>query len=312
MCPIVVSLKSVRFVVFAALLAAVVDGIRAGGGAGAGAFYGVGDLPGGSFSSQIRDATKVRHHPRRRPRQWADPGCADPCPAGDTAILWKWDGVSATLTALPNLVVNTSATTFITASAITPDGATSRAGRAAYFPAAHARPCALRQRLSLPRARTSTSRAFRRHSRPSTFAVPSRATAPCSMESRSRGSAAPLRRRQLRALIPLLSGATELTPAGRGASADGSCSSDGVGATATTAAGYRYVHGTGSAAIPRLTSGGTWNGRRAYRQTATWSSRLATVPRIRTARPISTTRRPAQRRRSVRRTARGRRAMSPA
>ena len=90
------------------------NGIRAGGGR----WRRPGSSPSatcraGRSHSEIRDATKVGGTILAvGSGNGQTPGCADPCPAGDTAILWKWDGVSATITALPNLVVNTSATTF--------------------------------------------------------------------------------------------------------------------------------------------------------------------------------------------------------
>ena len=124
MCPIVVSLKSVRFVVFAALLAAGLMTFAPAAALAQAQFFAVGDLPGGSFSSQIRDATKhngVIYAVGGGNGQAS--GCTDPCQILDTAILWRWDGTSASLTALPNLVVNAAATTPIIASAITPDGA---------------------------------------------------------------------------------------------------------------------------------------------------------------------------------------------
>ena len=93
MCPIVVSLKSVRFVVFAALLAAVVMAFAPAAALAQAQFFAVGDLPGGLVLT-VRFVT--------RPRvgiiyavgggNGQTPQCQDPCPTVDTAILWKWDG----------------------------------------------------------------------------------------------------------------------------------------------------------------------------------------------------------------------------
>ena len=87
-------------------------------------FTGVGDLAGGAFSSQIRDATRVGDTILAVGGGNTHVTCSGPCQSFDTAVLWQWDGANAPAgTALPNLVNNTSATSTILASAITPDGA---------------------------------------------------------------------------------------------------------------------------------------------------------------------------------------------
>ena len=127
MCPIVVSLKSVRFVMFAALLAAGLMTFAPAAAVAQTRFFAVGDLPGGPFSSAVRDATKAGGVIYAVGGSAARPQtCPDPCQNTDTAILWRWDGSSASLTPLPDLVainVANTSTPLITASAITPSGA---------------------------------------------------------------------------------------------------------------------------------------------------------------------------------------------
>jgi hypothetical protein len=80
-------------------------------------FYGIGDLPGGAFYSEVRDATKVDGviiavgNSSKNPDSLAT--------QGDTGILWTSTGG---LVALPDIVPNDTATNFVTASAITRDG----------------------------------------------------------------------------------------------------------------------------------------------------------------------------------------------
>ena len=107
----------------AALAAAAVAGVPAEASAQQARFKGIGDLPGGSFHSEVRDATKVNGTiVAVGSGNGQTAGCADPCTSGDTAVIWRWDGASDSISALPNLVVNTGATSFVTASAITQDG----------------------------------------------------------------------------------------------------------------------------------------------------------------------------------------------
>lgn len=95
----------------------------------AAAFFAIGDLPGGGFTTVIRDATQagggisaVGGAVSRRtciPAGQTLP--VSPCPRTDTAVLWRFDGSSSALTALPDPVVNTSELPR-SAYAITPDG----------------------------------------------------------------------------------------------------------------------------------------------------------------------------------------------
>ena len=94
-------------------------------------FYGIGDLPGGIVYSEARDATKVNGVIYAVGNSAANPGST----AGDTSVLWTSNGG---LRALPNLVTNPNGTTFITASAITPN-ATFIASRARNVPVGGAR-----------------------------------------------------------------------------------------------------------------------------------------------------------------------------
>ena len=254
MCSSVVSLKSVRFVVVAAFLAAVVMAFAPAAALAQATFHGVGDLAGGSFSSQIRDATKhngVIYAVGGGNGQ--APGCTDPCQVPDTAILWSWDGVNApTLTALPNLVVNTTATSVVTASAITPDGAYI-ASRARSVPQLGARQ-AVRVATSLvpfPSANFDLSSRF------SPALVPTTAATAISSDGLILygfdGGGRAVRfdvSGSSSAVIPTLPGESNISVAARGTSADGSVA---VGASGPWA--YRHVHGAGSTAIPRLAGG---------------------------------------------------------
>ncbi len=73
--------------------------------------YGIGDLAGGTTSSEVRDVTKVGSTLH---------AVGSSNDGNSTAVYWTSSG---TLTALPDLVANTGGTTAIIASAITPDAA---------------------------------------------------------------------------------------------------------------------------------------------------------------------------------------------
>lgn len=77
---------------------------------------GIGDLSGGATLSQVRDATRVGGTLLAVGTASANPGST----VFDTSVLWSSD---QGLVALPNLVANTTATSFVTASALTRDGA---------------------------------------------------------------------------------------------------------------------------------------------------------------------------------------------
>ena len=86
------------------------------------AFHGIGDLPGGLTFSTVRDAVKhngVIYAVGASNTRAQD--CTTLC-SPDTAVLWTFDGTSAQLTAIPNLVTNTGTVVSQTvAAAITPD-----------------------------------------------------------------------------------------------------------------------------------------------------------------------------------------------
>ena len=119
-----------RWLLFCVLIGvvAIADRPRAQGPVAA--FYGVGDLPGGRVQSVIKDATRAAGVIYAVGGGVArDCGLTTPpfCSETDTAILWRFDGTNpATLEALPALplgVTNTTATSPLTAYAITPDAA---------------------------------------------------------------------------------------------------------------------------------------------------------------------------------------------
>src|SRR3954467_12150809 len=94
------------------LLSCVLLGILAFGGRpnAAGpdaAFHAVGDLPGGDFTTVIRDATRVGGSIYAVGGGLAlTSGCPAPCFKTDKAFLWTFDGSAGTLTALPDLAAN--------------------------------------------------------------------------------------------------------------------------------------------------------------------------------------------------------------
>lgn len=83
---------------------------------GGGSLYGIGDLPGGIFLSEVRDATKVDGVIYAVGTSTAKGAST----SGDTAILWQSD---SGLYALPWSEPASQGQSFVTASAITPDGA---------------------------------------------------------------------------------------------------------------------------------------------------------------------------------------------
>lgn len=96
-------------------------------------FHGIGDLPGGPTLSSLRDATRVgamiyavgasAQNPQTLCSVSPGLGCVGSF-AQDTSVLWSFDtNVNAGgLTALPNIVTNTTATNALTAVAISADG----------------------------------------------------------------------------------------------------------------------------------------------------------------------------------------------
>src|SRR5688572_33437750 len=82
--------------------------------------HGVGHLPGGSLSSLVRDATRGADGALYAV---GGSGCSNnqpvPCGSPDTAMLWRFDGTTATRQALPDLVLNTAGNSNLTAYDIT-------------------------------------------------------------------------------------------------------------------------------------------------------------------------------------------------
>ncbi len=213
--------------------------------------HGIGDLPGGIVSSEVRDVARVSNVLYAVGSASGNSGL----PAGrDTAVIWTTTGG---LMPLPNLVTNTVATSFVTASAITPD--------AAYI-ASRARSTTSGGAFQAVRVTTSTrailnftglvgtgnsvanaissdgSILYGFANNPTQVAVRYTASGPTGTQ------------------IPFLNaGDNQSGPAPRGCSADGSVM---VGTSINTTTGhqgaFRYLQGTGVSAMPYL-AGGTWN-----------------------------------------------------
>ena len=116
-------MRTVRRLLLGALLAIVALAGRPLAQGPAAAFYSVGDLPGGGFTTIIRDATKAGGVIYVVGGAVARRTCVPSglCPGPDTAVLWQSDAPNA-LQALPDYVVNAS-TSQLQAFAITPDAA---------------------------------------------------------------------------------------------------------------------------------------------------------------------------------------------
>jgi hypothetical protein len=265
MFPIVASVTSVRFVALTALLAALGMALASSEAAAQTQFFAVGDLPGGGFHSEIRDATRIGStilavgsgNGQTAP-------CTNPCGAGDTAILWTWDGSTGTMRALPNLVVNTTATNFVTASAITPDG---------QYIAGRARSAATggdRQAVRVTTALVPFPSANLNLANFSPALTPTTAAVAISRNGSIlygfKGATA-LRFDAVGATSAIIQPPApwvSIGPAARGTSADGSVmvgSMNNGGFYAGRA--FRYVHGSPSGsltAIPKLDPSSTWNG----------------------------------------------------
>lgn len=306
-----VSRVSARWVLFLMLAAAAVVCSPATASAQV-QFHAIGDLPGGSFHSEIRDATKVGSTILAvGGSNGQTSGCTDPCGVSDTAILWKWDGTSGTITALPNLVVNTSATTPIIASAITPDGAyIASRGRSHPFNGQRQAVRVTTALVPFPSANQDLSTRFSPALSPNTAAVAISNGGSILYGFAGSGSAVRFDAAGASsALIAPPPGASSITPAARGTSADGSV----MVATANIGPGqtFRYVEGSGLAQIPVL-AGGSWNKAVAVSTDGNLVLVAGDSSAYRTAKPISTTPRPARRRPWVLPTRRGRRTTSAA
>lgn len=269
-----VSWSSVRFVLSAALVAAVVLGFAPAAALAQATFHAVGDLPGGAFSSQIRDATKVGNTilaVGSGNGQTPPLNCLDPCNSGDTAVLWRIVGTTVTPVALPNLVVNTSATNFVTASAITPDGAyiasRARSDVSSQFVSINNRRQAVRVTtalLSSPSANLNLGTSLLPALPPSTAAVAISIDGSILYGLNSAGRAVRFDVSNSSSLIidPLVMNTSGV--AARGTSSDGTVM---VGSFTSSlddrpfysGRAFRYVQGSGAALIP-LPVGGTWSG----------------------------------------------------
>lgn len=215
---------------------------------GAAVLHGIGDLPGGIAFSEVRDAKRVDGTLYAVGGSSANPGSN----GGDTAVLWTSAGG---LVALPNLVVNNAAISFITASALTPD--------AAYI-ASRARSVAQGGRRAAVRV---TQNGMVNLDLTGPGIVPGSSAAVALSDNGqilygfgndstrayrfSADGSAPV-------LIPFLNPAHTLNlPAARGCSADGSVMV-GYSRGVVEYRAFRYVHGSGVSAIP-LVPTGTWN-----------------------------------------------------
>jgi hypothetical protein len=223
-------------------------------------FTGVGDLPEGAFSSQVRDATRVGETILAVGGGNTHLPCSGPCQSFDTAVLWRWEGANPPVaTALPNLVVNTTATTPILASAITPDGAyiASRARSAS--------PGGLRQAVRVTSALVPSPAA-------NLAIAASLGTATNSLSNAVSANGAILYGQNLTSglavrfdtntstvsVLPLLPGFGNSVPAGRATTFDGSVVVGTSGPSGPGGRAFRYVHPNGTSAIPLL-PGGAWN-----------------------------------------------------
>jgi hypothetical protein len=238
------------------------------------AFYPIGDLTGGPFLSAIRDATKVGGvfyavggSARNAQTLCAAPNNPPGCVAqynADTPVLWAYDGTSATLTPLPDLVTpNTPGVNGISASAITRDSA---------YIAGQARNSATNS-VQTGAVRVTSNGLVNLNLGAAPFPTLSGSSAAQALADDGSVLYGTNGNRAIRfdvrtsssVFIPLLPGSdTGNTVAGRGASFDGSVA---VGTSfvapfnGTNGRAFRYVHGSPAgtvAAIPLL-AGGTWN-----------------------------------------------------
>ena len=212
--------------------------------------YGIGDLPGGVISSEVRDATKVNGVIYAVGAASANTGST----GRDTAVLWT---STVGLTALPNLVTNTTASTFVTAAAITPDGA---------YIASRARsvsPGGARQAVRVTTnglTNLSFAGLVGGTNNSAAVAISSDGSVVYGLANGNAQAARYTVSGPTGALIPFLNpGDDGSSIAARGCSTDGSVA---VGTSVNSGTGhagaFRYVQGTGVSAIPYL-AGGTWN-----------------------------------------------------
>ncbi len=235
------------------------------------AFHAIGDLPGGGFTTWIKDATRsggVIHAVGGAVARVTCPTGA-PCASTDTGILWRSDG--SALRVLPD-VVSTSFNPPVTASAITPDGAyiasTARDLNTSTTPASSILRAVRVETNSLTNLNLS---AF---SPPLTISAGAVAISTSGSILYGRRSGRGIRfdtSDSTNVLIPLVCPGVNLQCPGtadnfnpvaeRGSSADGSVA---VGSSFNTTTSnqrhkaYRYVHDSGVTAIPLL-PGGSFN-----------------------------------------------------
>lgn len=221
-------------------------------------FQGVGDLPGGIFFSEVRDATRVNGVLVAVGGSAAHAGSANI----DTAFRWTSSGG---MVALPDVVANTTGTNPVMASAITRDGAviasrartvaTGNGGRVAVKVANQG---TANTSLGYLPGNTTYSAATSLSNDGSVLYGFSRTSDAIGTHQAFRWTAAGL------TAIPFLApDAVTNFPAGRGCSADGAVMIGTSAASAATTAGagnhaYVYVHGHGVAPLAEL-PGGTWS-----------------------------------------------------
>jgi hypothetical protein len=233
------------------------------------AFHSVGDLTGGGSTTMVRDATKANGVIFAVGGAVTRLTCGPPglCPFTDTAILWQFDGTNATLQALPDLVSNTTATSSLTAFAMTPDAA---------FIAGRARSNASNGQTQAVRATTSLLPSSAANVNLSTLFAPTLVTGSTALATSSDGTilygsatfsvAGANQTHSVRfdtvggtsAVIAPLAGDTQNTIAPRGSSAAGDVAVGSSFSLPTNHKAFRYVQGSGSTQIPLLT-GGTYN-----------------------------------------------------
>jgi hypothetical protein len=113
-----------RSLVLSALIGIVAFGGRPNADGPIATLRGVGHLPGGSLSSLVREAIRGADGSIYAV---GGSGCANnqavPCASPDTAMLWRFDGTTATREALPDLVLNTAGNSNLAAFDITSDAA---------------------------------------------------------------------------------------------------------------------------------------------------------------------------------------------
>ena len=223
------------------------------------AFHAIGHLPGPRAASIVRDATRVGGVIHAVGGAAVRPCTVTSgiCGETDTAVLWRFDGTNATLEPLPDIVINTTSTTPLSAYAITPD--------AAYI-ASQARTVATGVTRRAVRVTTSSLANLLLSSTLPAAAVATSIDGTILYGSTNLETIAPARGYRFdavattSALIPFVSPGvdTQNPVAERGSSANGNVAIGSSFSTTSNHKAYRYVHGSGVTAIPLL-NGGTFN-----------------------------------------------------